>query len=158
MIMISQIIDTNYACQLHKILENAFIPFTEYYTPEAFAATVVSADVFINRISTPAYSVYGAFIDNELHGTVTTKPAVNGDLYFMSMAVDPHFSGRGIGTALLRSIEQEARNKGCPTIRLLTYEPLINAIALYEHFGYTRTGKKVDYSGIEVFEMQLVLF
>lgn len=72
----------------------------------------------------------------------------------MSMAVAPLFSGRGIGSALLSVIEEEAKTKGCHAIVLEPYAPLKDAIRLYEKSGYRPPGMKRDYWGIEIFEMK----
>ena len=147
--------DASYASRLHEILHDAFLPYRSFYTKEAFDATVVSTDTIEKRINSSAYSVYGAFVEGELAGTVTSKLTGTGDLYFMSMAVLPRFAGRGIGNALLTTLKEEAIETKCRFISLDTYEPLTHAIRLYEHFGFRRTGKSKDYSGIVVFEMKM---
>jgi len=142
------------AGSLHEILHEAFLPYIDLYTPGAFSATVVSADILEARIASENYCVYGCYINDVMAGTVSTKLNSNDELYFMSMAVSPAYSGLGIGTALLNAIENEAQEKRCSSIILETYAPLIDAIRLYEKNGYRRTGNQRDYSGIVIFEMK----
>ena len=146
--------DPTLANSLHNILYDAFFPYLDLYTPGAFAATVASAETMSARITSEKYIVYGCYLDEALAGTVSTKLTAEGELYFMSMAVSPQYSGKGIGTALLKAIEKEAEEKKCRFILLETYAPLLDAIRLYEKNGYRSTGNRRDYSGIEIFEME----
>ena len=157
MLKVEILTDPTLAETLHTILHEAFLPYIDLYTPGAFAATVVSAATLEARISSENYNVYGCYLEDALAGTVSTKLNEKGDLYFMSMAVAPQCSGKGIGKALLNAIENEAKEKRCRAIVLETYAPLLDAIRLYEKNGYSRTGNRRDYSGIEIFEMEKIL-
>lgn len=53
--------------------------------------------------------------------------------------------GRGVGSALLRAIEDEARAHGLPLLRLETAEALEAAVRLYERAGFVRCGIFGDY-------------
>jgi len=154
MLKVLKLTDPTLAGALHEILHEAFLPYIDLYTPGAYSATVVAADILEARISSENYRVYGCYVDDVLAGTVSTKLNDKGDLYFMSMAVSPAFSGKGIGSALLHTIEKEAKEKKCKAIVLETYAPLLDAIRLYEKNGYRRTGNRRDYSGIEIFELE----
>lgn len=120
MLKVVKLSDPILAHALHQILYEAFLPFINLYTPGAFAATVVSAEALSARISSEKYSVYGCYLYDSLAGTVSTKLTDEGELYFMSMAVYPKYSGKGIGTALLKAIEKEAEEKQCKVILLET--------------------------------------
>ncbi len=48
--------------------------------------------------------------------------------------------GRGVGAAILRALEDEARALGLPCLRLETAESLAAAVRLYEHAGFVRRG------------------
>jgi GNAT superfamily N-acetyltransferase len=52
------------------------------------------------------------------------------------MWVSPEDRGRGVGRALLASLEEEARRLGCSVVRLDTSSYLPEAIALYTSAGY----------------------
>ena len=57
--------------------------------------------------------------------------------------VPEEFRGRGIGSALIATAEQVARNRGCVGIRLDTYS--FQAPAFYERLGYQLLGKLRNY-------------
>jgi len=157
MVNVVKLTDPALADALHLILHEAFLPYRDLYTPGAFAATVVSAQILATRISSEKYNVYGCYLNHELAGTISTKITDKGELYFMSMAVSPTYAGNGIGSALLKAIEDEAKEKQCMRILLETYAPLLDAIRLYEKSGYRKTSMIRDYSGIEIFEMEKLL-
>ncbi|QOL81627.1 GNAT family N-acetyltransferase [Pseudooceanicola spongiae] len=70
-----------------------------------------------------------------------------------SFYTDEAARGRGIGAALLRQIEDQARAEGLPLLRLETGDALAAACRLYERHGYTRCGVFGDYpdNGVSVF-------
>jgi len=55
---------------------------------------------------------------------------------------------------MLEKAEGIALDKHCISLSLETSAPLINAISLYEKFGFERTGKSRDYYGVAIFEMR----
>jgi putative acetyltransferase len=58
----------------------------------------------------------------------------------------PSFRGRGIAGRLLAFLESEAQSRGCRQFMLETGFRQVEAIALYERFGYRRCGPFGDYS------------
>ncbi len=52
------------------------------------------------------------------------------------MWVDPSSRGLGLGRRLLAELEQHARTRGVPTVRLETNAALVEAIAMYRAAGY----------------------
>jgi ribosomal protein S18 acetylase RimI-like enzyme len=52
------------------------------------------------------------------------------------------YRGRGLGSALLRAVLDEAESQGLSRIELEVYTSNQPAIALYERFGFTREGIK----------------
>lgn len=62
-----------------------------------------------------------------------------------AMFVDEAARGLGVGAALLRRIEAEARAQGLPCLRLETGNALPEAIRLYERHGFARRGPFGDY-------------
>ena len=52
------------------------------------------------------------------------------------MWVDDHWRGAGLGARLLRHLEDLARDRGHPVVRLDTNDVLHEAIAMYERAGY----------------------
>jgi ribosomal protein S18 acetylase RimI-like enzyme len=61
-------------------------------------------------------------------------PAV--ELYLETMAVHPRARGRGVGGALLRFADGEARRRGRSTLRLYCISTNTRAHSLYERCGY----------------------
>jgi GNAT superfamily N-acetyltransferase len=64
-----------------------------------------------------------------------------GGLYVHDMHLLPQLRGQGIGTALLRMVEERARRFGAPAVRMRVFgeNP---ALRLYERSGYARTGEE----------------
>lgn len=60
-----------------------------------------------------------------------------------TMWVAEQWRGRGVGSALLAAVEQEARSRGCRWAKLNTWE--FQAPAFYERCGYTEYAREVDY-------------
>ena len=52
----------------------------------------------------------------------------------------PEYQGRGIGTAIIRELQEECRQRGIP-LRLNVLEKN-NAVRLYQSLGFTVTGRK----------------
>jgi len=154
MINIVKVTNPDLAITLHEILSAAFDPFASLYTQAALETTIAEEIIIKERIESQHYTVYAATWAGSLTGTVSTIRTEGQGLYFLSMAVLPEYNGRGIARALMDAIEAEARQLGCNYIHLETWDPLVQAIRLYEKCGYRKTGRTRDYYGIEIFEMR----
>lgn len=154
MINIAKVTNPNLAFKLHEILSAAFDPFAPLYTKAALETTIAEELVIKDRIESQQYTVYAATWAGTLAGTVSTIQTEGQGLYFLSMAVLPEYTSRGIARALMDAVEVEARLLGCNFIHLETWDPLVQAIRLYEKCGYRKTGRTRDYYGIEIFEMR----
>lgn len=64
------------------------------------------------------------------------RPVEPGELCMDGIFVSPHARGRGVGTALLSAICDEARERGLDTVRLDVIDTNPRAKALYERFGF----------------------
>jgi [ribosomal protein S18]-alanine N-acetyltransferase len=62
-----------------------------------------------------------------------------------SIAVDPAFEGYGLGRALLKVCEKDARARGCTVLRLEVRIDNKRAIALYEKNGFECYDEIEDY-------------
>jgi GNAT superfamily N-acetyltransferase len=58
-----------------------------------------------------------------------------------NVAVAPERQGQGVGKALLRFAEQEARRRGFGELRLYTHEKMTENVAMYARAGWTETGR-----------------
>lgn len=70
-----------------------------------------------------------------------------------SMFTAPAGRGKGIGAALLRALEDAAREEGLTALKLETGDELEAACRLYERHGFARCGAFGDYedNGVSVF-------
>lgn len=135
------------------LLADAFAPYRGHYTVAAYTLTLCSREIITGRIMDPSFDVILATRDDRIVGTATLDIPKPGVLYLRSMAVSRSMQGKGIGFILLQECERRARLKNCGIISLECFAPLKMAIALYRRTDYQMTGKKREYGGIEVFEM-----
>jgi ribosomal protein S18 acetylase RimI-like enzyme len=61
------------------------------------------------------------------------------------MAVDPDWQGRGLGARMVRDLERDARERGCPRVVMHARE---TAIGFYESLGYEGRGERFTEVGI----------
>jgi DNA-binding MarR family transcriptional regulator/GNAT superfamily N-acetyltransferase len=88
-------------------------------------------------------------------GVQELEPAV-GEI--KRMWVHPDWRGAGLGSRLLRHLEQVCVGLGHPTVRLDTNGTLVEAIAMYERSGYRHIGRYNDNPYAQAwFEKQLSL-
>jgi GNAT superfamily N-acetyltransferase len=59
-----------------------------------------------------------------------------------ALVVDEEHRRRGIGEALVRAVETEARSRGCVLVFLTTAERRGDAHAFYASLGYEETGRR----------------
>src|SRR4051794_29941706 len=79
--------------------------------------------------------LFVALADGELVGTVMGGyDGHRGWIY--SLAVRPDVRGRGIGTALMRHVEQAFAGRGCPKINLQIMPSNAQAVAFYRGLGF----------------------
>lgn len=62
-----------------------------------------------------------------------------------SMFTTQSARGKGVAAALIRALEDEARTRALPALKLETGEELVAAVRLYERHGFTRCGPFGDY-------------
>jgi len=77
------------------------------------------------------------------------RPLPGGGLEVKRMYVVPELRGRGIATAILRRIEQEALASGCRELLLETGTEQPDAMRFYEREGYHRIPAFGAYAGEE---------
>ncbi|MGI8582228.1 MAG: GNAT family N-acetyltransferase [Chitinophagaceae bacterium] len=140
---------------ISKVLLDSFIQFKSFYTPEAFAATTVSADEVLKRLKEG--NVWVAVKDEHIIGTVAVVKQGN-DLYIRGMAVLPEARGLQIGWKFLEHIQQYAVENNFKSLLLSTTPYLPSAIHLYKKFGFEQIGE-VDNSfyGTLIFTMKKLL-
>ena len=98
----------------------------------------------IDDLCTPEISFFIARQNDTVLGTgALANKSSYGEI--KSMFVSPDARGTGTGTALLTKIEEAARAKKLPALRLETGPELSSAIRLYERAGFTQCGPFGDY-------------
>lgn len=153
-IRLEEILDIKFAAEIQAVLGEAFEPYRNFYTPQAFAQTILTPETIAERILSNEVHVLAAFFDERVAGTVSCRSKTAGELYFQSMGVKPEFEGRGVGSTLLEKIELIARENDFSAIKLDTFHALTPAIRLYEKFGYQITGIEHEWGGVTIFEMK----
>ena len=115
----------------HALMEELFPPDTNYY-------------LSIPELCTPDIAFFTARRENEILGTAAlADKATYGES--KSMFVAPEARGTGAGAALLARLEQEARARNLPALRLETGHSLHAAHRLYARHGFTLRGPFGDY-------------
>jgi len=141
------------APSIASVLHHSFVEYRSSYTPQAFAATVLTIDEIEARLRLNEGPVWVALCEDAIIGTVSAVP--KGELvYIRSMAVLPAARGLGVGVLLLKQIESYALASDYKGLVLSTTPFLNRAIRLYEHFGFHRCDEGVyDLFGTALFTM-----
>lgn len=108
----------------------------------------------IGRKPAPMLANFSAFIEaGQVHVAVDGRGRVQGFVVFLprgdhmlleSVAVRPELAGRGIGKALVRHCEDEARRLGLGAVRLYTNRKMTENLAIYPRLGYAETGRGIE--------------
>ena len=118
---------------LHSLVQEAFAEYrtTMVVPPSALAETLEEV-----RAAIETGQVFLAWDGPEAVGTVRYE--VHPDyLYVGRLAVPPRYRGRGVGAALMVRLEELARDKGLPKVRLGTRQSMPGNLAFYSRLGYT---------------------
>ena len=76
---------------------------------------------------------FAAFEDDRCVGRLTYE--IEGDALEI-VTIDALVEGQGIGTALLRAVEEVARAQGCRRLRLVTTNNNVRALLFYQRAGF----------------------
>ena len=115
------------------LIFEAFAPFRDEYTPEAFEYTSVSAEKVRERFDEGP--MWLALVDGAAVGTVSGLLEEE-RFYIRSMAIKPSVQRGGIGQRLLETLETFAREAGYKKLYLYTTFVLPGAKRLYEKNGF----------------------
>jgi ribosomal protein S18 acetylase RimI-like enzyme len=108
------------------------------------------------------YLEHGSFIFlahyyDEIVGTVTLSPLENNTFEIMKLGVIAAYKRLGIGRKLLQTCMDICYKKEGKLITLETSSKLVNAIKLYEKFGFLHTEISASYYESAVVKMELKL-
>ncbi len=109
--------------------ENYFLGFDALAAPEVHFVAARERQVVLGT---------GALVRKDGYGEVK------------SMFTGPSARGRGVAAAILRALEDHAREIGLPILRLETATILDGAVRLYERHGFTRCARFGDYVANDV--------
>lgn len=140
------------AKEIHKVILSAFEEYRHYYTPEGFADTVLSEEATIDRMK--EMSIYVA-VDQEglIVGTIGWQKVNINEGHIRGMGVIPKKQGKNSPAAiLLKTVEDDARSKGCNILTLDTTKVLKRAQNFYKKHGFKETGKTGDFFGCTIYE------
>lgn len=139
-----------------SLIFEAFLPFREQYTPDAFDYTAAMAERISERfVEGPMWLAY---IDGEAVGTVSGLPEEE-RFYIRSMAVKPSAQGKQVGQKLLDALESYALREGFEKLYLYTTYVLPGARPLYEKNGFyiVRETAPEEWFGMGGIEMEKVI-
>jgi len=88
---------------------------------------------FADFIRETPEQILAAFVAQEAVGFVATE---HGDNYISDLWVDPVYEGKGIGSALLRTMADKIRARGYDTATIEVLTGNTRALSLYRHLGY----------------------
>lgn len=125
---------------LRDVRSCAQVAYSKYIKRIGKAPAPMNAD-FATQIERGL--VYIALHARQFAGYVVFFP--EGDhLHLDAVAVLPEHSGKGVGKALIRYVEQVARRDGFKAVELYTNEAMIENLAMYPKLGYQETQRKRD--------------
>lgn len=117
--------------QSHALMQSLFPPEDNFY-------------LSIDDLCTPNIHFFGAYLDGTLMGTGALAVREGyGEVKSMFTSADAR--GKGVAAALLRQIEDQARDLGLPWLRLETGNKLHAAHRLYARHGFVESGPFGDY-------------
>ncbi len=126
------------ALVISDLLYQSFSEYKLLYTERAFAATTLGIPELESRISKNVTWV--GLYDDTIAGTISLMPNGNG-IFIKSVAVAPIARKKGLGKELMRHAEKIALKEGAHYLELTTTAFLLEAIRLYEFFGFRQNGR-----------------
>ena len=101
--------------------------------------------------------IFLAHYNNEIVGTVTLSPLENNTFEIMKLGVIGAYKRLGIGRKLLQTCIDVCQEKEVKLITLDTSSKLVNAIKLYEKFGFIHVEITTSYYESADVKMELKL-
>jgi GNAT superfamily N-acetyltransferase len=120
------------------LIEVAFKPIVPSFSSESISALIVS----------PIYSYHIAKVQDSICGVIALRD--NKHVYHLFVA--ENYQGQGVARKLweyAKLVAEHNGNKGSFTVN-----SSLNAVKLYQHFGFKKAGEKQEKSGIYFMPMQ----
>ncbi len=120
-----------------------------------FGAEAYPNYVFNYFVDGRSYLFLVAEYDNRVVGYMVAEKRGEGGL-IVSLAVHPHYRGKGIGSALLRETIKILREEGIKGVSLQVKRGNLDAISLYSAFGFKiiRVLRKYYIDGSDAYLME----
>ncbi len=97
-------------------------------------------------LASPSAEILVAEAQADFAGAAVVLFRANSDIARLySLAVVPHLTGRGIGTALIAAVEKAAWSRKCRFVRLEVHEKNHGAIVCYRKAGYQQFDRRHEY-------------
>lgn len=113
---------------------------------QVFGADALSRRSMFDLVRSSAGRVFVARVGGRIVGdAIVLRPRKRKKARLYSLAVDASARCGGVGTRLLRYVEDWARSEGRTHLTLEVRADNGAAVALYEKLGYTRTGRAERY-------------
>lgn len=129
--------------KIESILRSAFTPYARK------AGYELASDAY--EWLAPALRagrVYAGSRGEEVLGVVVTDRRSN-ELVIDYIAIDPDRQGAGIGSWLVRSLEDTARRDGVEALVLHTAEIMDDLLQFYHRHGFVETGRALPVHGMD---------
>lgn len=97
-------------------------------------------DSFIN----PCNQFYISVEENKVLGYIGLSVIID-EGYILNVAVHPDYQGKGIGKALVKTVDDFAIENNLAFVTLEVRPSNEKAVSLYESFGFTKVGERRDY-------------
>ncbi len=129
--------------------------FLKFYliTEDYYSSIVGGADrrksFMPYNISESIHDVVIAYADNEAIACAGLKKYSEQDAEVKRVWVEPAYRGKGLGTAIMEQIEENAKEQGFGRTILQTREIMTEAVGLYKKFGYYQIPNYPPYDKLE---------
>ncbi len=134
-----------------RCLAEAFEPYRDAYTAEAFLHTVLNPELARERLASMRVLVAVAG-SGRILGTLSWIRTSPESGHLRGMAVVPERQGGGVAQALLDRVLADLREEGCRRVTLRTPDPLVRAVRFYERNRFRASGRTADFHGMTVRE------
>jgi ribosomal protein S18 acetylase RimI-like enzyme len=127
---LARLAETIWRSHYTKIISNAQIDYMlgERYTPEKLRLYLNADDRWLMLLHIDDRAV--GYCSYALTGTP-------GEMKMEQLYLLPEFHGKGLGSLMLRHVEEQSRLRGCTTLMLQTNKRNDIAIAFYRKAGFT---------------------
>lgn len=131
-----------YKAAIDDMISHGIMQWDDIYPDrETVRQDIIKGEMYFvkyNNVLTAVYTVNSECDDEYLNGNWENIS----EPYFIihRLCVNPSLQNRGIGTSVMRHVEEWARNNHATSIRLDCFTRNINAIMMYTRLGYTVTG------------------